>query len=279
MSGLDLLLPNHSSHTSFHNLALFICHLFIDGHFRNAHILYDPNVFDAHLLNEVDSVCPVQIPWLITDVTQPRSVLWQNDNRTDHILQLIFFDPNHLEDEIHQSKHHLTIYRAFIFTSDVDEFNLRAPITLVKELDRGLGLKSLIVQYKSENVQWNGENDDLGEIFDGKHTKQGEMKDNRHGNLFDRTFGKFEQNLSICIRSYAFTKGKDAASITPTVEQEYLYMSNYFNATLDKSFVHMRFGRLDNIFEPQVDTVVLRRQRKYYKELSLKYEPTETTNA
>lgn len=80
---------------NFHNLALFICHLFIDGQFRNGHIFYDPNVFQVgQLISEIQSTCPTSIPWISTDVTDKPVLPWKSNERTDHILQLIFFDPN-----------------------------------------------------------------------------------------------------------------------------------------------------------------------------------------
>lgn len=138
-----LSFPNFSN---FYHLAVFICNLFIDGHFWNGHILYDSNVFDVNLLNEIESVCPVYIQWLTTDITQLHSFTLRTGDQTDHIFQLIFFDPNHLEDKIGQITDYLTVYRAFILTSTVDGINLKAPTLMINQLDRRLSLKSLIVQ-------------------------------------------------------------------------------------------------------------------------------------
>lgn len=283
MCGSSLLDSNISENPNFHSLVLFICHLLTDGHFRSGHILYDPNMFDDRFITQMESVCSVQIPWLWTDVTQAPASPWQASDSTDHIFQLIFFDPRRLPDEIDHSKSYFTIYRMFVFTSTLDEINLNT----INQLDQDLGLKSLIAQHDSENdlldVQWIGENGELERVFnDEQHeqTIQGHTSDNRFEHLFDRTFGMFEKDLTICIRSFGiFGRKQDAESFTPTFEHEFLYMSNYFNSTLDKSYVKMRFATLDKIYDSRIDSVVGRKERKYHKELSLKYEPIEITNA
>lgn len=99
--------------SNFNDLALFICHLFVDGHFRTGHILYNQNLFDGHLISEFNSVCPETIPWLMTDVTKTSSVLWDTKDRTDNILQLIFFEPGNSLKEIDKYKNYLTSCDSF----------------------------------------------------------------------------------------------------------------------------------------------------------------------
>lgn len=281
MSVSDLLVPSIPYNTGFYNFAFFICHLFIDGHFRNGHILYDPNVFDDNLLNHIESVCPVQIPWLTTDITKSSSIPWKVNDRTDDILQLIFFDPHHMENDINQFKDHLTIYRVFILTPNVDGINLKTTTNEIEELDRSLGLKSLMVHYDSQNVHWIDDNGNLEEVFNDQHATQGHMNNDRFERLFDRTFGKFEQNYTICVKTFGvFEYEKDAVSLKPTFLHEQFYVANYLNASLGKSNVNMQFFPLDKVFKSLGDSVVVRKEPKYYKELSLEFEKTiETANA
>lgn len=62
-----LLAPNISNFQTFHSLALFICHLFVDGKFRTAHIVHDQNVFDPRLISEIHLNCFEPIPYVLTD--------------------------------------------------------------------------------------------------------------------------------------------------------------------------------------------------------------------
>lgn len=104
-----------SNVANFHNLALVICHLFIDGHFRSVHILYEPNIFFDHFINDIESICPRPISWESTDVTKLSSLSRRSVEHTDHILQLIFLDPTSITAKIDKSRESPTFYRLFIF--------------------------------------------------------------------------------------------------------------------------------------------------------------------
>lgn len=146
-----LSLPNLSSNTlsvsTFSKLALFICNLFIDGKFRTVNILYDPNIFNDYLLIHVDIICPNPILWQKIDITKPTSVRSDPMQRTDNTLQLIFFDPTHLPEEIDQFNEHFTFYRIFVFAA-IDETQVIEPFSIVNELEGGLGSNSdHVLQY------------------------------------------------------------------------------------------------------------------------------------
>lgn len=120
---------------NFHTLALFICHLFKDGNFRSAHLLYEPSAFDDRLLGEISLSCPLQIPWKTTDITQSSlPALLDTAENTDSILQLIFIDADYGSPEaFHGLRDQLTFYRVFIFYS-IDGINVSKTITTLKTL-------------------------------------------------------------------------------------------------------------------------------------------------
>lgn len=76
---------------NFLNLSLFICHLFAGGNFRQVQILYHPEAFDDQLYKTIESACPLQIPMIKTDISSPATYSIDQNQRTDHILQFIFF--------------------------------------------------------------------------------------------------------------------------------------------------------------------------------------------
>lgn len=140
------------------NLAFLICHLLADGHFRSGHILYDSNVFDGRLIDEIRTTCPHQVPWLTTDVTRLSSTPWQPNDRTDHILRLIIFDPKHLAREIHDFKEYFTFYRIFVFYSD-NEQDMEDQISVMRNLFHifiydDLILHVLAAQNNAISIQW-----------------------------------------------------------------------------------------------------------------------------
>lgn len=119
-----MILPN------YHKLALFVCHLFIDGKFRTTHILFDPNIFDNLLISEIDSVCSDPIPLLTTDIT--KSSIGTAEEYAQHgpTLQLIFFDPDHLPKKTIRFRRQLAFYRLFIFCTP-DEMDVKKTTTSV----------------------------------------------------------------------------------------------------------------------------------------------------
>lgn len=70
MPATNVLFPGIPNTTPFHSLALFICHLFIDGKFRSGHVLYEPNALDDRIFTEIKSICPEPMPWQTIDITQ-----------------------------------------------------------------------------------------------------------------------------------------------------------------------------------------------------------------
>lgn len=140
---VSLLAPNIYN---YYNLALFICHLFIDGQFRTGHILYDPIQLDDRLIAEVDRICPHSIPWVTTEVNRDFSLPWNSNNQTDHILQLIFIDPNHLPENIDDLKYLFAYYNLYIIQS-TNEINPKNPSATILKL-------SAHIDYRSPHQYW-----------------------------------------------------------------------------------------------------------------------------
>lgn len=111
MSHCNLLAPDIQR---FYKLSLFICHLFIDGNFQTGHILFDQSAFDSRLITAIDSTCSQKISWMMTDITLPRNTTVHSD----HTVQLIFLNPDHLMNSINDFEIDLLAQRLFVFHSN-----------------------------------------------------------------------------------------------------------------------------------------------------------------
>lgn len=117
---------------NYHTLALFICHLFIDGKFRTAHYLFDPNIFDDLLISEVNSVCSDPIPTLTMDISKP--IFGTTEQYAQHeTILLIFFDPNHLPKSAIKLRRYLTFLRLFIFCTP-GELDVKRTLTSIEKI-------------------------------------------------------------------------------------------------------------------------------------------------
>lgn len=267
--GVLSLLPLKKS--VFHNLALFICHLFIDGGFRNGHILYDPSVFDGHLITEIGSNCSAEIPWLMTDITQPSSQPWTSIERTDHILQLIFFDPNRLAEDIVQFKEYLTFYRIFVFHSTSDQIELKKRTSIIKERNPIFNSSSLIVENDSKtdtvNVHWITEDHEAV-----RHRICSTNQCNER--IFDQTFGLYDQKRSIGIRTSGVPVTKNGhTSMDPLYGS--IYFANFFASNLKDSYINMTLINKEKVWP---STTVMQKKRRFYKEILLEYEGVNERN-
>lgn len=241
--------------SNFHNLALFICHLFIDGQFRTGHILHDSNEFQInHLIDEIDQLnCSHQIPWLLTDVTKPFSLSWKFNERNDHILQLIFFDLIQLPNAIDDFKDILTFYRLFIFTSVIGETN-KKQIDMVKKLKSTKLLNSVIL-YDSKDIS----------MFDANFENI-----SKSSGVFDSTFKPFDENwimsieynyASICNLKKVFSVGSGLS-----------FIANYLFTHLNVTYINVSTVQCTNLDRVH-QNVRLKHDQKFYKEITKKYEP------
>lgn len=270
MAALNLLVPSVSNILSFHNLALFICHLFIGGQFRNGHILYDPKVFNDDFPSRIDSICPAQIPWLLTDITQPSSLPWLFNERTDHILQLIFFDPEHLAEKIDKFSKCFTFYRVFVLASSINGIDEMKRNSIISQKNPTSTSNTLIVHFDTQNgsLQVHGISSRGGNLK--------ELIDERHEDEFDRAFGEHERMQSTTIRTTGIFNGNQKHKTFIPISG-HLFFANYFLTSLNASYINMTLTPVSdlNAFTHQA---VRRKQRKFHQELSIEYESIDDQN-
>lgn len=247
-------------------LALLLCHLFIDGNFQNAHILHDPNVLDGHLLTSIESICPYQIPWLTTDISEKSPLLWNMNENTDRILQLIFIDPIRLPESIEKLRNYFTFYRIFVFHS-LDENQVLEQMATIKKLSPINNSSTLIVYYDENNdlicMNVNGNTHSI--------TIPNSVTSIENVNFFDVTFGEHERSESIVIGVSAIILNKDdPKSYSPV--HGFLYFANYFSSVLNAPYINItrRVKRIASIPEKTLQSI--HKPTKYHKELSLDYE-------
>lgn len=251
-------------------LALFICHLFVSGHFRFGHILYDPKVFNSDLITEIYANCSVQIPWQTTDISQSSPLPWRVSERTDHILQLIFFDPTNFVEKPHQFHEYFAFYRIFIFPSTLNEIEMKQQMAIIAHLNPILKSSPLILYYGLQNQSLN--------VYSTTGTKlSSDSEKNVDLNLtFDETFGKCDNIQSMAIQSpMLFWKKEDFTNYKSRIPHlGHIYNANYYSASLNASYINVTCSVYNVTTSPE-SYMVTHRPSKYYKELALEYEPIE----
>lgn len=260
-----------------YRLAVFICHLFIDGQFRLGHVLYDPKAFDGLLLNTIDSICPIQIPWQTNDIIRPSRLSSHVNDRTDHILQLIFFNPKYLAEQIDQYNEYFTFYNIFVFSAPSDEISEEWLSVIA---NRKLILKSslLVLDYNSGNdsVSWfsaNGHDSSKVKWLEHDQVEAG-ITEETNANIFDQTFEQLERTRSIVITAPVWFRQTEEhthfESILPYFG--YIYIANYFSAAFNYSYINITCYVMNNsTVAPQYFTLE-HKGSKYKNELSLQYE-------
>lgn len=276
MVALNLLTSSVSNISNLQNLALFICHLFIDGHIRIGHIIQDPNVFDGQLNSKMNSVCPIQIPCLTTDITQSFSLPWSANDRTDHILQLIFFDPNNLANQIDQLKNTYTFYRVLIFFINADQNELKNRIRSIVHLN------SVVLEYnlKADSVSVfqvfeSGEgSNNIDNVEQNAFIQLDQATFARHDNLFDTIFGEFEAMRPLNFQaSGVFWKLGDFSTLIPFLG--YIYRANYFFTAFNISYFNWTYLLYTDSNVVSKYYLSSHKQRKYHKELLIDYDPVK----
>lgn len=277
----SLILPMAKA-LNFHNLALFICHLFIDGHFRFGHIIYEPKVFDGQLLTEIDSICSVQIPWQSIDITQSVLQSPQTNDRSDHILQLIFFDGKFLAEQIDEYKDYLTFYRIFIFTSTTDEIETKRRISVIGRLNLISNASPLILQYNPKNgvirVDFAFATDEKSENSE-KCTRNDVDNESRqqsnkeYDRIFDRTFGKYEKYRSMIVKTVSLFRHQEdyEHSLSNIPHSNNVYLANYYYSSLNVDFINMTCAHNFNPNASWANHMLTHKHRHFYNELSLEY--------
>lgn len=279
------------------SLSLFICHLFISGKFQYGHLLYDSRVFNDHFTVQIDLNCPHHIPWLVTDISrishseQPDQTSFRflkmtyQHQHTDHILQLIFFDPAYLMHQIAEFSKYLTFYRIFAFSSSTRfKFDANQLSHVISEMSPIFNSRPLIVQYNPNiatvNVKLTLKSEKWTK-FEYRNVnisnEHGQMAELMYEHLFDRTFGKYDRERWTEIRIpgiYDMDKGHKM------VKSLYgqLYIGNFFMSRLKMSYINMTFIRDDGSSNVWPDRVVVQMQHKFYREISLDYKSFNVPN-
>lgn len=265
---------------NLYNLAFFICRLFIDGRFRDGHILYNSNMFDDSLFSKINSICSVPIPWKFTDFSQSLVLSPPATCRTDYTMQLIFFDPNMLAKQIEQFKEYFTFYRIFVFPL-ISQNDIQKHIFMLKSLEPIDQSNILTLHYDSQTGSM-----DVHRIFGYSKIAPDLVEDLKrditlpkinklgqrieYSNLFDRTFGKVEISHSIDINAACtFYTVKGHKKCFPLKGN--LFLVNYFSSTLNAKRINMKLSALGSNESPS-NEIVTNKRRQYYSDITLRYE-------
>lgn len=283
----NLLAPNITNTRAFHNLALFICHLFIDGSFRTGHILHHPNLFDSQLISEIQLNCPISIPWQVNDVTHPISLPWKTNETTDHVLQLVFFDPDNLPKNIDKLVNLFVYYRVFGLSA-TDEPKVQNQIESINKVNVKSSFNSLIVHQSvddgsvcvhsvipsSKVSEKSVEENVMKSAVDVvPRFHQNELSDFKNQNVFDLTFGKNEHNWLMIINHYDFNLPINSKQRFRNMPQTLFFSVNFFKSSLNTNLFNITTQLDNSIFHHQI---ARQRARKTYKELSTVYDPLDT---
>lgn len=236
----------------FHKLALFLCHLFIDAKFRTTHIIFDPNIFDVQILIEIKSVCPEPIPWLLTDISQPSKQPFVKHQDIEMMLQLIFFDPSHLRQQMYDYRRYLIYYRFFVFLSrrqNLEEYSL------IRRFFPSINSNTMILYYDVKrdwvDVSWIPINDleteprrPLRMNLDAKESANAIQRTHTKGhlNMYDKTFGVYDRERSIAINVVAISQGGKRH----TWSMEYMALARYYASLLPTSYVNATMATLED---------------------------------
>lgn len=278
MTVSNLLVPNIFN--SF-NLALFVCHLFIDGNFKTGYIVHDSNRFDFGFISEIESVCAVSIPWLTVDITEPATPIEHQSERNDYILQLIFLDPKHLPKQINDSKKHFTYYRIFVFSS-TDETEMKNIISVIQKLGSVLDSSTLALYCTPNNiVNWIGINSDetmrnLNENGKAVFVKN-QNANYKSEHLFDRTFGESEQMWTLATRLTGLETTIRGQKRLLFKNSE-VYVANLFFSTVNLKYINLTCISYAQRICPWNYRASILTEKKYYQELSDEYKLVSSEN-
>lgn len=260
---MALSIPLFPSTSNYQNLALFICHLFIDGHFQTGHILHDPNAIQvSQLIVEIQSICQHSIPLFSTDVTEPNSLPWKPNKPTDHILQIIFFDHEHLTDYIDESKELLTIYHLLVHTlTDPEQMKSLNLDQMSPIIHFNLNIGSFCIRIFPQNSTV-------------KCILQTEIG---HTNLFELVFGKPKQHwLMAIIQTMPVARDDDMFNLNENWNTE-TFLVNFFYSKMNADFLSFTSGNQANTTHGPVHLVCKQKickqnHRQVYKELSTEHQ-------
>lgn len=258
---------------NFHYLALFICHLFGDGHFRTVHIIFKPNTFNYTILEHIESICPHSIPFYLTDITRSWDWPWNQNDNPNNVLQLMFLDPKTFTTDTRQLNKFFALYRIFAFSAtDVIETKTKTITSITESLRKFSGSNNLVLDFDAKNVSI------YMDVVDAQHPKpimtmNVSFTNFNRRNLFDQTFGHYERMLSISVKHIdyhvTFYGIQKRVYYRLNYESTY-YISNYFNIFFNKTYVNFTWLRVLNNQFISNDFKLILDHLKYYKELTHK---------
>lgn len=227
---------------SFRNLALLICHLFMDGQFWSGHLLYDPSIFNDHLTVEIRLICPHPIPWKMTNAMLDLTSPWDGrSDTTDNVLQLIFFDPKNLTVQMESHSIYFTFYRIFVLPQ-TDDIETEEQFSIIKQFN--LDSNALIVHYdKSDSevfINWLPMNDlNPGEWQPTPMITDSQTKLINHTNIFEQTFGEYENRRLIEINIICRKNPDGTPFHLPLYERVRM---GYYHQNLSTSYIHLKLA-------------------------------------
>lgn len=255
--------------TSISHLVLFMCHLFIDGHFRTAQLLYNPKRFELDWLLNINRICPESIPLYLVDMNQQSEWTWNDKDSPDNVLQLNFIDPTNFIDDINQlSRMDHAYYCIFCFpSSDLTETKQR--ISTIRGQMELKGSKALFASYNSRDVSISMHMSQPILVIDNK-TNFSRI------NLYDQTFGEYERRQSFAIQRVEDVDINDFKSGTDMIydfrfDTEVLWM-HFYHLQLNSSFMSMTLRVDDKSTHLRVYRHCTIQPPKYYKELTYNYQ-------
>lgn len=271
------------SKTSFQHLALFLCHLFVDGNFRSTHILYQPNAFDFDLLSQISSVCSQPIPIYVTDVTQPWTDSWNQNDTPDTVLQVIFLNSQSISNDIDKIGNRSALYRVFAFPSN-DTIDVRRETSVIETIHKLCCSDSLVLHYYTESVSIyidDGLNEQVRSNENMCSKSNPILIVNQETNftqlnLFDRTFGEYERRQTIAINIGAFYR--DKISVPKIIVSVAGALTNHYHLHLNSSYINMTFINHYDYNGPRTNRKFTLNPRESYKELSTDFKPIEEGN-
>lgn len=274
MTLFNLIAPNIPN---FSNLAIFICHLFLDGNFNIGHILYDSRTFDNLLIFEIGTVCSHSnsILWMRTDVIAPHSSPWKPNQQTDHILQLIFFDPENLPSNIDEIEKLFTFYRLFVIPS-TNEIDIHQQVYLLSKSK--LSRKSLVLYQnlrRSSVCVHTITPEDTKECsniaFDSVCTQN--IDKFKNDDLFEVTFGKYQQDWIITIeQTHLIPENQNHGSRKAfKFWNGNIFVANFLFTNLNAAYINMSIKDCTSSSCAWNHKFVQQKSRKFYKELSVEY--------
>lgn len=273
-----LLAPNISNVQTFHSLALFICHLFVDGKFRTAHIVHDENVFDPRIISEIHLNCFQPVPCVLTDVTQPFVLPWTSIELSDHILQLILFDPDHLPTHLDDDMHIFVFYRLFVLSA-TDETIVRDQILKLNAAKITSDSSVYIIIHQKVDNNLICVHSEIGDISGnfGNFVPRDVLEQKvPNENLFDSTFGKLEQKRQIVIKHHTmrFKGQSNLESKFPETWNGVPFTINYFQTTLNASYLNLttQFWGTSKLRHQSL----IRKSSRSYQELTREYDDIDT---